>query len=56
MEAGGHPAVARIHSFGADGDGTAAYFDTVDSLGFFVEAVEPLVDHEFRASLAEQLW
>jgi len=22
----------------------------------FVEAVEPLVDHEFKATLAEQLW
>jgi catechol 2,3-dioxygenase-like lactoylglutathione lyase family enzyme len=41
MEAAGHPAVARIHSFGADGDGAAAYFDTADSLGFLVEAVEP---------------
>jgi methylmalonyl-CoA/ethylmalonyl-CoA epimerase len=41
MEAAGHPAVARIHSFGADGDGAAAYFDTEESLGFLVEAVEP---------------
>ena len=41
MEAAGHPTVARIHSFGAQGDGAAAYFDTVDSLGFFIEAVEP---------------
>jgi len=41
MEAAGHPVVARIHSFGADGDGAAAYFDTADSLGFLVEAVEP---------------
>jgi hypothetical protein len=41
MEAAGHPAVARIHSFGAAGDGAAAYFDTVDALGFMVEAVEP---------------
>ncbi|HEY1565187.1 MAG TPA: VOC family protein [Gaiellaceae bacterium] len=41
MEAAGHPAVARIHSFGADGDGAAAYFDTADSLGFLVEAVVP---------------
>jgi hypothetical protein len=40
MEAAGHPAVARIHAFGADGDGAAAYFDTVDALGFLVEAVE----------------
>jgi hypothetical protein len=31
----------RIHSFGADGDGAAAYFDTEDALGFLVEAVEP---------------
>ena len=41
MEAAGHPAIARIHSFGADGDGSAAYFDTADALGFLVEAVEP---------------
>jgi hypothetical protein len=40
-EAAGHPAVARIHSFGAAGDGAAAYFDTADVLGFMVEAVEP---------------
>ena len=41
MEAAGHPPIARIHSFGADGDGSAAYFDTDESLGFLVEAVEP---------------
>lgn len=41
MEAAGHLVVARIHSFGADDDGAAAYFDTVGSLGFFIEAVEP---------------
>jgi catechol 2,3-dioxygenase-like lactoylglutathione lyase family enzyme len=41
MEAAGHPAVARIHAFGAAGDGAAAYFDTVAALGFMVEAVEP---------------
>ena len=41
METAGHAAVARIHSFGADGDGAAAYYDTVDALGFLVEAVEP---------------
>ena len=41
MEAAGHPAVARIHSFGAAGDGVAAYYDTADALGFLVEAVEP---------------
>ena len=40
MEAAGHPAVARIHAFGADGDGAAAYFDTAAALGFLVEAVE----------------
>lgn len=28
MEAAGHSTVARIHSFAADGDGAAAYFDT----------------------------
>ena len=41
MEAAGHPPIARIHSFGADGDGAALYFDTADVLGFLVEAVEP---------------
>ena len=41
MEAVGHPVIARIHSFGANGDGAAAYFDTADALGFLVEAVEP---------------
>jgi glyoxalase/bleomycin resistance protein/dioxygenase superfamily protein len=41
MEAAGHPAIARIHSFGADRDGAAAYYDTADALGFLVEAVEP---------------
>lgn len=41
MEAAGHPVVARIHSFGAAGDGVAAYYDTADALGFLVEAVEP---------------
>jgi catechol 2,3-dioxygenase-like lactoylglutathione lyase family enzyme len=41
MEAAGHPAVARIHAFGVDGDGAAAYYDTADVLGFLVEVVEP---------------
>jgi hypothetical protein len=41
MEAAGHPVIARIHSFGADRDGAAAYYDTADALGFLVEAVEP---------------
>jgi methylmalonyl-CoA/ethylmalonyl-CoA epimerase len=41
MEAAGHPAIARIHSFGADRDGAAAYYDTTSPLGFLVEAVEP---------------
>ncbi len=41
MEAAGHPPIARIHSFGADGDGAAAYYDTAEALGFLVEAVEP---------------
>jgi methylmalonyl-CoA/ethylmalonyl-CoA epimerase len=41
MEAAGHPPIARIHSFGAAGDGAAAYYDTADVLGFLVEAVEP---------------
>ena len=43
MEAAGHPPIARIHSFGADGDGAAAYYDTAKTLGFLVEAVEPPV-------------
>jgi methylmalonyl-CoA/ethylmalonyl-CoA epimerase len=41
MEAAGHPAIARIHSFGAAGDGAAACYDMADALGFVVEAVEP---------------
>jgi catechol 2,3-dioxygenase-like lactoylglutathione lyase family enzyme len=41
MEAAGHPVIARIHGFGAGGDGAAAYFDTTVTLGFCVEAVEP---------------
>jgi hypothetical protein len=41
MEAAGHSPVARIHSFGAAGDGAAAYYDTASALGFLVEAVEP---------------
>ncbi len=41
MEAAGHPPIARIHSFGAAGDGAAAYYDTANALGFLVEAVEP---------------
>ena len=41
MEAAGHPAIARIHGFGAAGDGAAAYYDTADALGFLVEALEP---------------
>jgi methylmalonyl-CoA/ethylmalonyl-CoA epimerase len=41
MEAAGHPVIARVHSYGAAGDGAAAYYDTADVLGFLVEAVEP---------------
>lgn len=41
MEAAGHRAIARIHSFGAAGDGAAAYYDTADAIGFLVQAVEP---------------
>jgi hypothetical protein len=40
MEAAGHPVASRVHSFGLDGDGAAAYYDTVETLGFFVEAIE----------------
>jgi hypothetical protein len=42
-EAAGHPLIARIHSFGADGDRAAANYDTAETLGFLVEAVEPPV-------------
>jgi hypothetical protein len=41
MEAAGHSTIACIHSFGADRDGAAAYYDTTDTLGFLIEAVEP---------------
>ena len=41
MKAIGHSVVARIHSFGAAGDGAAAYYDTAEALGFLVEVVEP---------------
>lgn len=41
MQAAGHLPIARIHSFGADGDGAAAYYDTAEALGFLIEAVEP---------------
>jgi methylmalonyl-CoA/ethylmalonyl-CoA epimerase len=41
MEATGHPPIASIRSFGAAGDGAAAYYDTSEALGFLVEAVEP---------------
>jgi methylmalonyl-CoA/ethylmalonyl-CoA epimerase len=41
MAAAGHPAIATGHSFGADGDGVFAYYDTADALGFVIEAVEP---------------
>jgi methylmalonyl-CoA/ethylmalonyl-CoA epimerase len=44
MEAAGHPAIARIRSFGVGGDGDAAYYDTADALGFLVEAVEPPIE------------
>jgi len=40
MEAAGHPVVSRIHSFGLDRDGAAAYYYTVEALGFLVEAIE----------------
>jgi hypothetical protein len=41
MEAAGHQVVARIHSCGTAGDGAAVYYDTAETLGFLVEAVEP---------------
>ena len=40
MEEAGYPVIARIDSFGEDGDGAAAYFDTSEEFGFLVEAVE----------------
>jgi hypothetical protein len=36
----GHAVIQSGHSFGADGDGVFAYYDTTDSLGFIVEACE----------------
>ena len=41
MRDAGHMPVMEVHSFGLDGDGRAVYFDTVDAIGCFVEAVEP---------------
>ena len=36
----GHPLILRGHSYGADRDGDAAFYDTADALGFIVEACE----------------
>jgi len=47
----GFPAIQTGHSFGAEGDGVFAYYDTAASLGFIVEAVEPpgsMPDPAFR--------
>ena len=47
----GFPAIQTGHSFGAEGDGVFAYYDTTASLGFIVEAVEPpgsMPDPAFR--------
>lgn len=41
MAAAGHAAIGTGHSFGASGDGVFAYYDTVQALGFVIEAVEP---------------
>jgi methylmalonyl-CoA/ethylmalonyl-CoA epimerase len=41
MAAAGHRVIQSGHSFGADGDGAFAYYDTAETLGFIVEAVEP---------------
>jgi methylmalonyl-CoA/ethylmalonyl-CoA epimerase len=41
MAAAGHPAIQAGHSFGADRDGVFAYYDTMQALGFLIEAVEP---------------
>jgi hypothetical protein len=51
MAAAGHPAIQAGHSFGVGRDGAFAYYDTVDALGFVVEAVEPpgrMPDPSFR--------
>jgi methylmalonyl-CoA/ethylmalonyl-CoA epimerase len=40
MERLGHPVIQSGHSFGAEGDGVFAYYDTAASLGFIVEACE----------------
>ena len=40
MTAAGHVVVQSGHSFGADHDGVFAYYDTAETLGFVVEAVE----------------
>ena len=40
MDATSHLPIASIHFFGAAGDGAAAYYDTAETLGFLVEAVE----------------
>jgi catechol 2,3-dioxygenase-like lactoylglutathione lyase family enzyme len=48
MTAAGYEAVQTGTGFGAAGDGTYAYFDTVRDLGFLVEAVEPVEPPERR--------
>lgn len=41
MRDAGHIPAMEVHSFGVDGDGRGVYFGTVDTIGCFVEAVEP---------------
>jgi hypothetical protein len=42
MRDAGHMPVLEVHSLlGVDGDGRAIYFDTVDAIGCYVEAIEP---------------
>lgn len=51
MAAAGHAVIQSGHSFGAAGDGAFSYYDTVEALGFIIEAVEPpgeLPDPAFR--------
>jgi catechol 2,3-dioxygenase-like lactoylglutathione lyase family enzyme len=51
MEQAGFPVVQYGAGFGLDGDGSYAYFDTVDALGLLLEAVEPparMIEPEFR--------
>jgi methylmalonyl-CoA/ethylmalonyl-CoA epimerase len=41
MEGGGFGVVQRLSGWGLDGDGAAVFFDTLETLGFWVEVVDP---------------